>query len=78
MLQRAAAANPEVRAGRHDAIRRGNQNIDQAGFVQLPASLDHAKANAFPRQRAVDEDGFAAEPRDPSAVVGQIHDVGFL
>ena len=78
MLQGAAAANPEVRAGRRDAIRRGDQNLDQAGFVQLPAPLDQAKTNAFPRQRAVDEDGLAVDARDPPPVMGKIHDVGLL
>jgi hypothetical protein len=78
MLQGTAAAYPEVRAGRHDTIRRRHQNIDQAGLVPLPAPLDHPKTNAFPRQCAVDEDGLACVACDPPTVMRQIHDVGFL
>src|SRR5271170_3603880 len=77
MLQRAAAANPEVRASRHDAIRRGDQNIDQAGLVQMAAPLEHAIANAFPRQCTVDEDGLACVARYPPPVMRQVQDIGF-
>ena len=78
MLQGASAANPEVRAGGNHAIGRGFQHLDEPRFVQLAAPFDHPKAHAFPGQRAVDEDGLAVDSRNPAAVVGQIHDIGFL
>ena len=67
-----------MRASRHDSVRRRDQHIDQARFVQLAAPLEHAQANAFSRQSTVDEDSLAVDARDPSAIVGQVHDVGFL
>jgi hypothetical protein len=78
MLQGASAAYPEVRASRHDAIRRSDQDIDQTGLVQLAAPLLHAKANAFTGQSAIYEYGLAIDPCNPAPVVGEIHDVGFL
>src|ERR1700688_1436537 len=78
MLQRATAADPEVRASRHHTVRRGAQDFDQTGFVQLPAPLEHAQAHAFSPQCARDEYRLAVETRNSPAIVGQIHDVRFL
>ena len=78
MLQGAAPAHPEVRAGGDHAIRRGAKNVDESRFVELPAALENPETNVFSRQRPIDEYGFAADSRDPPPIVGQVDDVGFL
>ncbi len=78
MLQGASAAHPEVRAARHDAVRRGDDDIDQTRLVQVATPLDHAQANALARQGALDEHGLAADARDAAAVVRQVDDIGLL
>ena len=78
MLQRAASANSEMRAARNHSIRGSNQNINQAGFVHLPASLEDSKTHPFPRQCALDEHCLAIDSRDPAAIVRKIDDIGLL
>jgi hypothetical protein len=78
MLQGAAPAQTEVRAGRDHAVRGGAENVDETRFVELPAALVDPESNSFSGQRPVDEHGFAVDSRDPPPIVGQIDDVGFL
>src|ERR1035441_5049697 len=78
MLQRAAAADSEMRALRRHALRRRDENVHQGRLVQMPAPLEQAIADSLPRQSAVDEYGLAVDSCDAAAVVGKIHDVGFL
>src|SRR6187551_3839228 len=59
MLKRAAAAQPEVRAARHDAIGSGLEHFEQRGIVMLLVTSRTAEANALARQRARDERGLA-------------------
>jgi hypothetical protein len=70
MLQRAAAADPKVRAFRRDPVGRRHQDIAEAGLVHLAPALDDAQRDALPGQGAVDEDRFAADARDAATVVG--------
>jgi hypothetical protein len=78
MLQGAAPANAEVSATRRGTIGRGNQHLDQARLVQVPAALEDAKAHALSGQSAFDEHGFALDARDTATVVRQIDDIGLL
>ncbi len=78
MLQRATSANAKMRAARCDPIGGWRQNIDQPGFVHVPAPLENAQAHTFRRQRAIDEHRLAVDARHAAAVVGEIDDIGFL
>ncbi len=65
-------------ATRHGTVGGCNQHVHQACFVHVPAALEHAKAHPLRRQRALDEHGFALDPRDAATVVRQIDDIGLL
>ena len=70
MLQRAAAADPEVRALRRDPVGGRHHNIAETGLVHLTPALDDAQRDALSRQGALDEARLAVDTRYAATVVG--------
>ena len=60
VLQRAAAADAEMRAARCDALGRGLEHLEQLAVVVLAVPPRAPEADALARQRAGDEHGLAA------------------
>ena len=60
MLQRAAAADAEMRAARHHAFRGGLEHGEQLGFVVLAMVATADETHGLAGQRAADESGLAA------------------
>src|SRR5262249_28789946 len=62
VLQRAAAADAEVRAARRDAYGCGLEHLEKLGLIVLAAARVAAEAHQLPGQRAGAEGGLAAVP----------------
>jgi hypothetical protein len=77
MLQRAAAANAEMRAQRRYAIRRWTQHFFDHGLVVVTALAGETQTHTLTRERAIDEHGFAGDVRDTAAFVSEIGDIRF-
>jgi hypothetical protein len=65
LLEVAAAAAPEVRAGRLDARGRGREDFDERGEEGLAARPLDADAEAVARRGEPDEDGLPVGVREP-------------
>ena len=69
VLQAATGTGAEVRAGRLDAIRTGQQNLIDYRIVVLAMALDHMCAHALARQCAIDEHGLGTSAGDAASVM---------
>ena len=74
VLQRAAAAGPEMPAARIHALRRGLQHLDRDGIVMAALAARAAQQHALPGQRAVHEHRLAVDMGDPPAFLVQRFD----
>jgi len=75
VLQRAAAAHPEVRAARRDAV--GGGDVDAHGARQVPRRLapERLDGDGLAGQRALDEHRLAFDAGDAAALVVERGDV---
>ena len=75
VLQRAAAAVPEVRAVGRAALGRGAQHLEQPRLVEARLGMGHAAAHLLAGKCAGDEHGLAVAPRHAAAVVAEARDL---
>ena len=76
MLQRAAAADAEMRAARLNPIWRGRQHTLESTLIEVAAAPETHPFDALARKGVVDEDGLARRTSDAAPIVRQIRDIG--
>jgi len=77
MLQRAAAADAEMRAAWQHAIRRGAEHFLDRCLIVMPVFPGETHAHALAGQCAAHENGLAVDVRHAAAIVREAGDVGF-
>ena len=71
----APAALPKMRARRHDAMRRGLQNLDRFSTIKTSFSFGENRLDLFPRQHKGEEYSLAASAiirRQPSQAIASV------
>ncbi len=69
VLQRAAAADAEMRAARIDARRAGSEDALRARDLVRRFALQRGDRHALARERTFDEDRFTGDPRNTAALL---------
>ena len=77
VLQHATGADAEVRATRHDPVRRRLEHFDRLALVEVAIPAGLLYADQFTRQGARDEHGFPVQATDAAAVMQQVGDFQF-
>jgi hypothetical protein len=76
MLQAATAAGGDMDATRLGSLGRAGDEFGNFRFVVIAVPLAHAQAHRFAGKRTSDEDGFAVDTGNATAIVADVDDGG--